>query len=237
MPKDCDNPLLDAFSIKKTVELVLDAFDVALQFTGQVGLDHRLVAGRLWISRPVTLVRPRCAPLQPAGAFFLLLLRKNKTVFCLVLSSLPTLTATASAAWDGLCECFACVWRILAADTMLQQMQRVRQVIDGKRRYVSMNQLTNRVKSILMETARNLGIQVLETPFLNYYDAGIYGLYTRYKGVDVIIISSNVSQEEQTFTLAHELAHYILHREDLNDRYCRYRYWNDNRYQNRKEAS
>lgn len=64
---------------------------------------------------------------------------------------------------------------------------------------------------------------------------GVYGLYIQYKGTDLIIINNDQPLGKKIFTLAHELGHFILHR---NNQDCCYgkTYWTDGKYYGKIET-
>ena len=95
--------------------------------------------------------------------------------------------------------------------------------------------MSDEVISILLETAKKLGIKVIETQLSDHSKSAVCGIYTRYEKQDLIFIEQNDSLDEKMFTLAHELGHHILHRHELNNRHFRSYYWSNNEYQLEKE--
>lgn len=64
----------------------------------------------------------------------------------------------------------------------------------------------------LGKIAKSLGIQV----FLSKLESGISGLIRKEEGKFVIKINMYEARSRQRFTLAHELAHFLLHQDILN---------------------
>ena len=62
---------------------------------------------------------------------------------------------------------------------------------------------TNNPKTILQA----MGIDIIYCP-LN----GLRGIYKRIERNNIIFINDNLTQQDETFVLGHELGHYILHR-------------------------
>lgn len=95
--------------------------------------------------------------------------------------------------------------------------------------------MTGKVMTVLWETARVLGIEVMEFQLPQYPQPPVRGLYTRYKNRDIILLNQDDSLGEKTFTLAHEMGHFVLHRHELSNRHLRTTYWSCNEYQVKKE--
>lgn len=76
----------------------------------------------------------------------------------------------------------------------------------------------------LLGIAERHGIHVAERTFPA---AGVdfNGLYVHLKGFNLILINKDKPQEKKNFVLAHELAHYQLHRDILD-----MAFYNSNRY-------